>query len=139
MSIVKVGRGLRHSKTNVIGRQVIVEAHDDRFPVPCVERGTREDAVEAPDLIQWHIGVETVICLPLMYGIEFPREKLVPVLVRRAGRLTKNRVLLRYNIQCQYRLRDRQDRKFNHKWSGGRACSVLIIIVIRKTPVQKSA
>src|SRR2546422_11671884 len=128
MPTVEMGRDFRTPKTNVICRQVIAEAHHDRLPVSCMKGRAREDAVVAPNLTQGQVGVEAVICLPLMDVIELLWEKLVPALMRSAGSLPGNRVDVRRRIECRYRLGHRNDGKFNYEWSGRRALDLLVVI-----------
>src|SRR5437660_11421892 len=104
-----MGRDFRTPKTNVICRQVIAEAHHDRFPVSCMKRRAGEEAVVAPNLTQRQVGVEAVICLPRMDVIELPWEKLVPALMRgarslaakateRVARMLSRRALIRSGL-----------------------------------------
>src|SRR5437879_13618040 len=98
---MQVGRGFRNPKAHMIRRQLVAEAHHDRFPIPRMKGRAREDAVEAPNLARRQVGVEAVICLALMYLIKLLWEKHLPVLVRGAGSRAGNRV----DVRCRTKWR----------------------------------
>src|SRR5437879_13160161 len=99
MTTVEMRNDFRTPKTNVICRQFVAKAHHDRLPVSRVKGRAGEEAVVAPNLTQRQVGVEAVICLPLMDVIELPWEKLVPALMRGARSLPGNRVDVRRRIE----------------------------------------
>src|SRR2546428_13190909 len=113
MSIVQVGRGFGNPKSYVVRWQVIIKPRDDGFPVPSVEGGTGENSVEAPDEILRQVGVEAMFRLLLMDFVEQSWRKLKETLMRSR---------IRRNVQFLDRLGHRRNRKFDHEWSGKRAC-----------------
>src|SRR5215468_11995584 len=117
MAVMQVDRNLRHSRSGMVGIQIVVEANDCRLPILFQNRGALNLSVETPHIAGRQIRMERNQGWFGMDRILLLRQELVPALMVSAGRFPCRSIggLCRCRVEVG-RLQRRWNWKYLHKW-----------------------